>query len=194
MRRDVFIWFAIAIWLASSAVGFGIWQEYEATPGAAASAIASLISERAQVTVYLHPRCPCSRATLDELALVLEQHPGEAEVEIVFVRPPGVEEGWERGALWERASALPGVRLRVDVGGREAEAAGAATSGTVVYSNDAGRVLFQGGITRGRGARGANAGRTSLEARLCGRETGSGRAPIFGCPLATPQQCEPSER
>jgi hypothetical protein len=189
--REILTWGGIAVWLTSTAVGFGLWQEYEATPGAAPAASQVLAAtEHPRVVVYLHPRCPCSRATLDELALVLEQH-RDAEVEIVFVRPPGVEAGWERGELWDRAAALPGVRVRVDIDGTEAKAAGAATSGTVVYSNEAGRVLFQGGITRGRGAHGENAGRTALEASLCGGSAGIDKTPIYGCPLAAPDRLSP---
>ena len=144
MWREILTWGGIAVWLTSTAVGFGLWQEYEATPGAAPAASQVLAAtEHPRVVVYLHPRCPCSRATLDELALVLEQH-RDAEVEIVFVRPPGVEAGWELGELWDRASALSGVRIRVDMDGTEAKAAGAATSGTVIYSNEAGRSALSG--------------------------------------------------
>ncbi|HXD88069.1 MAG TPA: hypothetical protein VN641_16395 [Urbifossiella sp.] len=193
MWREFLTWGGIAIWLASTAIGFGIWQEYEATPGAAPSAASQPLpaSDRPHVVVYLHPRCPCSRATLDELAIVLEER-RDADVEIVFVRPPDMEAGWERGELWDRAAALPGARVRVDAHGDEAKAAGAATSGTVIYSNEAGRVLFQGGITRGRGAHGDNAGRTALESRLCGRSAGIDKTPIYGCPLAAPDRYSPN--
>jgi hypothetical protein len=191
VRIESVTWFCLLIWMGGSATGFGIWQEFEATPGPAVQTLGlncrTPADGQSRLLVYLHPRCPCSGATLEELARVLEQAPPEVAVEIVFVRPPGTNEGWERGDLWNRAAELPRVQVRVDRDGKEAESVGAATSGFVVLHDSSGRTQFQGGITRGRGMLGGSAGARSLIAVLRGREVPEPAAAVFGCPLS--DQC-----
>jgi hypothetical protein len=104
-------------------------------------------------------------------------------IRIVFVRPHGLPDGWERTELFSTAQGIPGSDVSCDPDCREARRFGAATSGeTFLYSAD-GRLLFQGGMTASRGHEGESIGRTTLIALIAGRRVDCRRSPVFGCAL-----------
>jgi hypothetical protein len=176
---------AAVVWLAVVAAGFAAWGAYDSTPGpqAAGAATAEPVGPAWTLTLYAHPHCPCTRASLAELAELARALPAGAEVRVAFVRPAGTAAGWERTAAWDVAAAIPGVRVRCDVEGVEAARAGATTSGHAVLADAAGRVAFRGGLTRGRGRAGESAGRRAVLEIVAGGMA-DGEAPVFGCPLA----------
>jgi hypothetical protein len=183
---------AVALWLGAVAAGFAAWESYDATPGESATAAPTQQRGDAapnwSLVMYAHPRCECTRASLAELREVLSRSPGALETRVVFVRPAGAPDGWERGELWEDAGQLSGAEVECDAGGVSARRAGATVSGHVVLRGPDGRVAFQGGITKARGRVGDNAGRRAILALLRG-EPAEGRAPTFGCPLFGRQDC-----
>jgi hypothetical protein len=184
--REVLAGLGVALWLGAIAAGFSAWETYEATPGerGPTAAAEDPPSEGPwSVVLYAHPHCPCLRASLTGLAELLAAAPAGTGAEVVFVRPPGVPDGWEQTAAWDAAAGLPGVRVRCDAGGAEARRAGAATSGHVVVSDRAGWVAFSGGITRARGRVGESAGKAAVRAILAGGPPAVREAPVFGCPL-----------
>lgn len=182
MRREAAVGVLGACWLGAVAGGFWLWDRYDATAGPAASPTATTDARGSwTVVMFVHPHCPCARASLTELGELLREAPAGVEAAVVFVRPRGVPAGWERGDLWDAAGKLP-VVVRLDEGGGEAKRAGAATSGHVVVFDRAGRPVFVGGITRARGRAGDNAGRKAVLAWLRG-EAGVVEVAVFGCPL-----------
>ncbi len=178
-------------WLAALAAGQVWLLRYQYTTGRAGAAPASWppdssvrpVPGRFTLLLFAHPRCPCTRASLAELARVVARSGREADVFVVFVLPPGAPAGWERGGLWDTAAAIPGVRVWADRDGREARRFGAETSGLALLYDPEGRPAFRGGVTAGRGHEGDNPGREALLAMLTGREAGYGEADVFGCPL-----------
>lgn len=158
--------------------------------------IASLqTSKRPLVLVFLHPKCPCSRATLDELSLAMAHAGDRFQFIAVFEQLGGRSDEWTKADLWNRAKAIPNLTLIVDEEGELVRSVNARTSGdTVVYSAE-GVLLFHGGLTPGRDHRGRNAGRIFLESWT---EQSSGEpvtSPVFGCPLcaAPPVISSPQE-
>ena len=141
---------------------------------------------RPTLLMFVHPRCPCSRATLSELERVLARAGGGLEATVQFVVPAGENPAWADGELWRRASAIPGARVAADSGGAEARRFHSATSGQVLVYDESGRLRFAGGITAGRGHAGDNAGSDAVAA-LAQRGTASRmRTPVYGCELASP--------
>ena len=67
--------------------------------------------------LFVHPRCPCTRASLSELERVLSSCQGSRRAYVVAYRPASAEAGWEHTDLWRTASKLPGVRLLSDADG-----------------------------------------------------------------------------
>jgi hypothetical protein len=143
------------------------------------------------VVMLLHPHCPCSRASIEELSKLMTHCAGKLSAKVIAIRPAGVTQGWEQTDLARSAAAIPGVEVVADDQGREAQRFGGATSGqTLLFAAD-GRLLFAGGITESRGHIGDNAGRSAIEAIVLAesndisttRETNPGQTPVFGCPL-----------
>jgi hypothetical protein len=163
--------------------------DYKSTPGAleappsrwpAPSALARS-SDRSTLVVFAHPRCTCTRATLDELAILLARATAPLTTYVVFSRPPDVEAGWERGESWEAARTIPGVTVVSDAGGAEARRFRVQTSGETVLYDPSGRLAFFGGITGARGHRGDNVGRARVLALLATHHADRDRSPVFGC-------------
>ena len=186
-----------ALWLSLVGAGVGALWSYANTPGADAAApgrwpAASRIKPaagRAVLVMSAHPRCPCTRASIGELARLMTQARGMVTAYVLFVKPPRVSDGWEQTDLWESAAAIPGVTPVRDDGGVEAGLFRAATSGQTVLYDAAGDLLFSGGITGARGHAGDNAGRAAVVSLLTAGEADRRDAPAFGCPLFARTEC-----
>ncbi len=185
----------LAAWLA--AVGMGFWglALYETRPGTEATAPQAWPArsglardpDRPTLVLFLHPHCPCSRASLGELEEVLHRHPEDLRTFVLVCKPSGVPQGWDQSATREQAAALRGVRLRVDDEDRERLLFGAQTSGQVLLFDRTGCLRYSGGITPARGRQGDNPGRAAVEALLRGETPAAARGPVFGCPLTDPE-------
>ncbi len=184
----------VALWLGAVLGGsWWLWR-YKSAPGAEAGTAAAWpratggagvvrSATRPTLVVFIHPECPCSRATLRELRRLLDAVGDRVATEIVFVRPGSVQAGWERGENWDLAAALPGVSVHVDQDGATAAAFGVLTSGhTLLYDRD-GRLRFSGGITAARGHEGDSAGQSMVADMLLRGRAGSAVTPVFGCAL-----------
>jgi hypothetical protein len=136
------------------------------------------------LVLVLHPRCPCSRATLGELEQLMAHCQGLLTVEVLFTQPAGMTEDWVKTDLWHTASAIPGVRVRIDHEGQEALRFQAATSGHALLYDIKGALMFQGGITQARGHAGDNPGRDAIESLLKQKNSLSVSTPVFGCALS----------
>jgi hypothetical protein len=191
--------FAIAaIWLVVVAAGMAMLADYGTTPGASAAAPRvwpegtrlARDGDRPTLVMLAHPRCPCSRASIAELARLVAKTHGRLRTHVLFYEPAGAEEGWTHTDLRAAAMAIPGVQIHEDPGGDDARAFGASTSGqTLVYDAD-GRLVFSGGITDGRGHEGDNAGRDAIVAWLEGasHDGEAATTSVFGCSLHDPAE------
>jgi len=185
---------AVAIWMAATVLGMWFVAKYEATPGVSGAAPARFPGATEadgnvpRLMMFAHPQCPCTQASLAEFAELLARHPGSCRAEVVFFRPEGVEDDWERTSLWSQAARIPGVAVRGDDDGALARRFGAETSGHVVLYDAGGRLLFSGGITRARGHQGESTARRALSALLTGSAADAAQSsPVFGCPLQGPE-------
>jgi hypothetical protein len=186
-----------ALWLFMIAVGVGALWSYESTPGAAAAApgmwpAASSIkpdAKRATLVMLAHPHCPCTRASIGELALLMTQAQGRVTAYVLFVKPAGFSDKWVQSDMWSSAAAIPGVTPVLDDDGTEAGLFHAETSGQTVLYDATGNLLFSGGITSARGHAGDNAGRTAIVSLLTSEEAEERGTPVFGCPLFAQKEC-----
>ena len=136
--------------------------------------------------MFLHPHCPCSRASLEELGHLLSSNSDELRAFVIFCKPEGAPDGWEKTALWQQAAGMKGIDVSSDDQDQERRRFGARTSGQVLLFDRRGRLAYSGGITRARGQAGANPGRSAVEAILRGQPPSSRSGPVFGCPLVDP--------
>jgi hypothetical protein len=152
-----------------------------------AGAAVPLDGRRTTVLIFLHPRCPCSRAGLGELADVLGRCGDRVSARAVVFQPGHDRERWFPLDLRAALAEIPGLEVGMDDGGAEARRFGVATSGHVLLYGPRGDLIFSGGITPGRGERGDNVGRAVLLGRIMGAGRERTEHPVFGCPLATPR-------
>lgn len=181
----------VGAWLAAIATGEWLVVSYamEAAPEVAAAATWPQDSSLARAAggptllVFLHPHCPCSRATLAELERLLARAPAHAATRVVLAWDGACEPDWDARGLRERAAALGIAEVALDPGALEARRFGATTSGEVLLYAADGTLAFQGGITPSRGHEGESVGRQALAELLHGREPRRRRAPAYGCAL-----------
>jgi hypothetical protein len=188
VRRSLWV-AATLLWVAAVGTGLEILWSYENAPGPRAAAPTAFPldtrlerpHDRAVLIVALHPQCPCSRATVAELARLVAHAAAPIDIHALVVATPGFDERLVRSELWTAAAAIPGVRVRRD-DGTEAKRFGARVSGQVFAYDAAGALRFSGGLTGSRGHEGDNAGRAAVEAMLAGHPHAA-TSFVFGCLL-----------
>lgn len=189
------------VWAGAVASGFTILLRYSSTPaleqGAHPSrwpAAARLARDpgRATLVMFAHPHCPCTRASLAELARLMARFDRRLQAYVLVVRPHGTDDAWAATGLGERAAGIAGVTALADREGVEAARFGATTSGmTLLYDPD-GRLRFSGGLTSGRGHEGPSFGQRRIAAVLTNRTADLPHAPVFGCSLVEPRASRPA--
>jgi len=193
-KRQALVAVSVAVWLIAVVGGLSLLSKYSLAPGVAGSPssrwpVASRLARgtnAAHLVMVVHPHCPCSRASIGELAMLMAREQGHLQASVVFVEPPGFAGSWAKTDLWASAGLIPGVTRVID-DGREARLFSAATSGqTMVYDAD-GRLRFTGGITVARGHFGDNEGVESiamiLDDRRPARNSTVAKTPVYGCAL-----------
>ena len=195
---------AALAWLAAVLAGFVTLHAYEATPGPAgrspegwpASSRLAPSRGRADVLMALHPRCPCTIASLESLAEIVRESSGAATVRLLAYRPDGSPEGWGAAGIRRAAETVPGAIVVDDPGGVEARRFGLGTSGAIVAFDASGRTRFSGGPTSGRGVAERSAGGASLGEVLANRGPARADCQTYGCPLVSGPRgsCSRSDR
>ena len=191
----------IGVWTLAIGLGLHALMVYKGKAGFAGQTpetwpvneLLSLSTNKPLLVMFAHPRCPCTKASLGELELLMAKAKDQFEAAVLFYQPRNGSEAWSRTELTDEARSIPGVTVMFDQNGKLASRFGVETSGhTVVYGPD-GKLLFTGGITGSRGHLGDNAGLydvlkiVSKESDQSGRRT----APVFGCEIF--DQCTHSQ-
>jgi hypothetical protein len=185
-------WLALGIvWALTLAAGFTELWKYKLRPGQADGAPAAWPAEsrilrgqeRATLVLFAHPQCPCTRASVAELARLMSRFDGRLSAAVVFIHPTNVGDDWDHTDLWQRASEIPGVTSVRDDDGREAARFRASTSGMAFLYDPQGRLLFSGGLTSARGHEGDSLGLQRISSLLRTGTADRADAPVFGCSL-----------
>jgi hypothetical protein len=183
--------FLSGLWLAAICFGSVALVRYESRPGEANEALRMwpaqsklpLNENLPTLILFAHPKCPCTRATMGELSLLIARCSKKVATTVIFTKPAEVDDNWVDTDLWRSAEAIPGVTVLRDDSGVEARQFGAVTSGEVMlYARD-GKLLFHGGITDARGHAGDNEGRTAIVLLLEGKPCDTTTTHVFGCRL-----------
>jgi hypothetical protein len=179
------------VWVGLVAWGFVALQNYSLTPGRR-GVVATSYPETPPafgnsrdfiLLLFAHPHCPCTRASLQELAAIVSGAGSTLRTEVILVSPPGVAGDWDQTPLRQEAGQIPGVAVSSDRGGVRAARFGARTSGHTLLYDGTGALRFSGGITRARGTEGESPGRQMVLALFRGKGEAGDAPPVFGCPL-----------
>lgn len=178
-------------WVAAVAFGLRVLLKYESTPGRTgavgvswpATSSIQRSGENPTLVMLAHPHCPCTRATIGELAQIMADTQGKLDAYVLFTKPKGAGRDWDDTELRRSAAAIPGVAVLTDADGSDASRFGAETSGHTLLFDRTGALLFSGGITASRGHAGRNDGESAIIAAVNGKRSGRARTPVFGCSL-----------
>jgi hypothetical protein len=183
----------ILVWAALCAVGFRVAYSYaakpeplaEAAPRWPAQAPWPRSAEGFDLVLAVHPRCPCTRATLSELNKLLLAWNGKVKARALILKPFELSDLWTDTDITARLRQLPHTTVLRDAGGSTAGTFGLLASGQVLLYGPQGGLLFNGGLTSARGHEGASAGQIALRKLVSGAADikGLGSAAVFGCSL-----------
>jgi len=189
----IFLPLLSASWLMAATSGLLLLADYDSKPGHPAcppqqwpdGLRLARSSSKPTLMMFLHARCPCSRASLYELARLAHSERDRLDFYVLFAQPPEVATDWSHTALWENAVANGALHVVIDQDGLLAKQFAVKTSGQVLVYDCEGSLRFDGGITPGRGRAGDSFGRTIVRAIAAGQST---KAPVncatFGCSLS----------
>lgn len=176
----------VLAWLGLMAGGFAFLLTYEATPAFAESAPVNNNAFRDEnhlsLVLALHPHCPCSRATVGELEKIYSHTANEIKITVLTFKPADEPDSWIESST-TRAIAKMNAKVVIDTDGATARQLGLTTSGQVqLYGRD-GQLLYNGGITSGRGHAGDNQGEEAVLALIRDASQSQKSLPTFGCSL-----------
>src|SRR6185295_15290230 len=98
----------LTLWLLAIAGGLVVLARYDNTPGSApgappvwpVEAAVQPAKDKATLLVFAHPQCPCTRATISELAQVMTRGDGKLVANVLFLSPKGMPDKWIKSDLW----------------------------------------------------------------------------------------------
>lgn len=183
------VWIAVAVagWYGISAYGFT--GDPQATtdivPRWPTDSTIGRMSGRPTLVLFLHPKCPCSRATVAELERLPVLVPGEAlpDICVVASAPRAIGDLWWSSSFLDQSARLPNAHLVRDSGGVETALFGARISGTVLLFDAAGKRLYAGGVTMARGHAGDNVGLQAVTDLLQDHRASVSSIPPLGCEM-----------
>ncbi len=180
----------LSIWASGLAAGMAWLWSYEHKSGGVAqsfpqwpvNAVLSPQPAKYNLVLSLHPHCPCSTATVEELSAILAHTSAALHVYILEYALPSADPAWSASSsLSKSIRRLPNTTVVADLDGQEALKFGALTSGdTQLFSAD-GKLLFHGGITGSRGHIGANAGSAAILSAVLEGASPLKATPVYGC-------------
>lgn len=182
---------ALVVWCPVVGIGLVTLLSYSNTPGPSAVSpaewpIDSAIQPpagRPMLVMFAHPQCPCSTASVAELARIMARSHDAVDAVVFVFAPSDAPPDWTRTSLRDRAAAIPGVRVLEDHDAIEARRFGVFTSGQTILYDGQRRRVFSGGITAMRGHQGDNDGEDTIVEILDGGHASRRSTPVFGCIL-----------
>lgn len=182
---------AALAWVTAVGIGMQRMWDYETAAGPAlpsphrwpGSALVLPQPGKATLIMFVHPRCTCTPASLQEMQAVVALTTTPVTSWVLLLKPQGIDGEWSTGAVAEVVRRIPNARLLPDKDGIEAARFGAETSGHVVLYDAAGQLRFSGGVTERRGIAGDNQARRAVLAALNGTANGFEERAVLGCGL-----------
>ena len=197
MKRKLLLINIAFLWFLVVGGGELILLNYDNTPGLSVKAPSEWPSEsrinrsHAQPTLimFVHPECPCSRASAGELELLMARLQGKIATKVLFYKPASVPQQRKETNLLNQIRNIPGVELIEDLNGVEARRFNIFTSGATILYDAEGHLRFNGGITPWRSHSGDNIGRSAIVSIVSDPSLKAHQTEtfVFGCPIF-PQQ------
>src|SRR5258708_20396570 len=193
LKRNAFLWVGALAWMVGTGAGLWALAAHTFVPGISGSpekhwpqkSRLTRGTDGYTLVLALHPECPCSWATVDELDTILACTGTKLNVKALFIAFPELPEPVELSALWARTQRIKQIEVIKDEGGREVRQFDAHTSGEARLYGPDGVLLFHGGITGSHGPQADNPAEAAVIAWVNqGRQSSAlSNTPVFGCSL-----------
>jgi hypothetical protein len=187
-------WLAVAglVWVALLAAGMAWMLGHDFTPGESSGEVPNVWPEDvarvrrsgvATLVMAVHPGCPCTRASLDQLERLIVRTGPRLRVMTLHFSSPATDT--ERVGVGTRnvISSNSRIEAMMDRDGELAKRFGLVTSGEVAVYDREGRLRFHGGLTPSRGCSAPGTGFDAVLALANGNEIARPAAPVFGCSI-----------
>lgn len=182
---------SLALWAAGIVFGTRYANNYSGTPGISSPSVdhwpthslLALSSTRDTIVIAIHPQCPCSNASVEELRNAVARSGEHPLIYALIYQPNNEPADWAETPVVRAAQAIPGSHIFIDRTGSEMERFHARVSGDVFLYDVEGRIRFKGGVTSSRGNVGESGGGVALTALLRHENLPVTHTPVFGCSL-----------
>lgn len=190
-QRKLILSFIVILWLGIISYGFSVLLDYEFKVNSKSTAIKSW-PDNSQLKqdprldtllIFVHPHCPCSRASMAELDRLLTSFHQKLHTIVIFSKPAGKDDTWLKSDLWTKAQSLPGATIYVDDENKEAKLFMTNTSGEILLFKNNGTLVYHGGITSSRGHEGDSHGKALISNYLKTGHVPGEEGQAFGCSL-----------
>lgn len=187
----------VTLWVGGITAAFCTLQRYSMSDGPARAPggeIGAFFAAHRQpgrplLVMAVHPLCPCTDASLDELGDLLARSHGACDAVLLQYHPLHGTPEWPVDTSPRKLGGV-GVKVLLDHGGKIAAALGAETSGHLVFMDAQGTVRFHGGLTVARGHHGRSPAQDAILEIIGGGRPVLVSAPVFGCALES--ECTPA--
>ena len=100
---------SLALWSAIIGIGEYILLNYEKTPGVLANAPSQWPSGTSierhpnfmTLLMFVHPHCPCTRASIGELAILMAHCRSRLRADVIFLKPEKFTEDWAKTDIFQ---------------------------------------------------------------------------------------------
>lgn len=137
---------------------------------------------------FYHPHCPCTRATVRCLERLFTRFVDQPNFVAVAYCPGTKDDSWIESSLTAILRNVGQSQIVIDRDGRYCECFGVHTSGHAVVYDDAGKLIFSGGVTPGRGHEGHSQAASDLVDKINGLPGEVSHWPVYGCLIIEPER------
>ena len=181
------------LWLGAAVIGLGVLGVFAQTAGGvdappteeAAALPARTNTAPFRLVVAVHPKCPCTSATIGQIERILADAPGRLTCTVLAYQPAGAAADWLDTKSIRTSRERLGAEVIADADGAMAQRLGMSVSGSVVLYSPEGTAEFFGGLTSARGHEGDSSGKDAVTAIVLGKPALYTMAPVYGCRIGT---------
>ena len=179
----IFLWGAAVITCFAVLANYGQRPGEVGVPCSAQDAGIELVSEHYTLVMAIHPKCPCSSASMYELERLIQRCSSPVDCVFVVYESAIQPSNWYEDELSSIQPRFPNAQVIRDPGGDLSRQLGAVTSGSTVLYDPSGSAVFWGGITSSRAHAGDNLGSDSIRAIVDGEQPVRNQTLVYGCPI-----------
>lgn len=180
----VTILFALLIWHDKSGVRLTTAaDDFQSLPDSNPIDSSQLQSPKWHIELFVHPQCPCTRATLKLVDRLHRELLVPPELTIYVASYDQIKSDWSSSPNLRLAQQLDQAVVMEDKEANRAKSLGVKASGTLVVTDGEGNRLFAGGITAGRSCEQLNPSYFSVRNLLNNPATGLSNTVVYGCDL-----------